>query len=101
MKFLITVQLPPEPFNSLVRSGKGSEIIQKILADLKPEHVFFTTIDGCRTTIMIAEMNSTSEIPKFAEPFFLNFDADVQFRPVMMPEDLMNANLDELGKKWG
>jgi hypothetical protein len=45
-------------------------------------------------------MNSTSEIPRFAEPWFLNFDASVEFLPTMTPEDLQKAALDDLGKKW-
>jgi len=34
-------------------------------------------------------------------PFFLNFNADCEFRIAMSPEDLGKAGLDELGKKWG
>jgi hypothetical protein len=39
-------------------------------------------------------------VPSFAEPFFLNFNADCRFRIVMSPEDLGRAGLEELGKKW-
>ena len=42
-----------------------------------------------------------SEIPKFAEPFFLTFNADCEFRIAMTPEDLDRAGLAELGEKWG
>jgi hypothetical protein len=45
-------------------------------------------------------MESTSELPRFSEPFFLTFNAEVNFSPVMTPEDLGRAGLDELGKKW-
>ena len=101
MKVLVTAELPPEPFNSLVRAGKAGELIQKILGEIQPEHVYFTELDGCRSTIMIVNMDSASEIPKIAEPFFLNFEADVRFRIVMTPEDLGKSGLDELGTKWG
>jgi hypothetical protein len=43
---------------------------------------------------------NSSRIPSFAEPFFLNFNADCEFRIAMSPEDLGSAGLDELGKKW-
>ena len=101
MKVLCTAELPPEPFNSLVRAGKAGELIQKILGEIQPEHVYFTELDGCRSAIMILNMESASEIPKIAEPFFLNFEADVKFRIVMTPEDLAKSGLDELGTKWG
>jgi len=35
------------------------------------------------------------------EPWLLCFEADLELRPVMTPEDLKRAGLDELGKKWG
>jgi len=34
-----------------------------------------------------------------SSPFFLNFNADCEFRIAMSPEDLGKAGLDELGKK--
>jgi hypothetical protein len=101
MKVLVTAELPPEPFNSLVREGQAGEIIQKIMGDLKPEHVYFTEFEGCRSCFMVIDMQSASEIPKYAEPFFLNFEAEVRFRIAMTPEDLGSANLDALGQKWG
>jgi hypothetical protein len=45
-------------------------------------------------------MTDTSQMPAFAEPFFLLFNASVNFEPVMTPEDLAKSGLDEVGKKW-
>jgi hypothetical protein len=41
-----------------------------------------------------------SKVPSFAEPWFLQFNADVQFGIVMSPEELQRAGLDALGRKW-
>ena len=41
------------------------------------------------------------DIPKMAEPWFLTFNATMEFQPVMTPEDLVKAGLEELGKSWG
>jgi len=46
-------------------------------------------------------VNTPSDIPVLAEPWFLNFEADCEFRIAMTPEDLQRAGLDALGKKWG
>jgi hypothetical protein len=46
MKMLLTVEFPPEPFNSLVRSGKVGEIIGRILETIKPEVAYFTEQEG-------------------------------------------------------
>jgi hypothetical protein len=50
--------------------------------------------------VAIIDVNDPSQIPSFAEPFYLTFNADCEFRIAMSPEDLRNAGLDELGKKW-
>ncbi len=101
MKMLLTVEFPLEPFNSLVRSGKAGETLGRILETIKPETAYLTEQDGKRGGIFVINVNNSSDIPFFAEPFFLNFDASCKFRILMSPEDLQNAGLEELGKKWG
>lgn len=100
MKMLLTVEFPLEPFNSLVRNGKAGEVIGRILESLKPETAYFTEQDGKRSGIFVINVNNPSDVPSFAEPFFLNFQASCKFRILMSPEDLQNAGLEELGKKW-
>jgi hypothetical protein len=101
MKMLLTVEFPPEPFNSLVRSGKVGEIIGRILDSIKPETAYFSEHDGKRGGIFVINVQDSSDVPAFAEPFYLNFQADCKFRILMSPADLQKAGLDELGKKWG
>jgi hypothetical protein len=101
MKMIMNVRIPHEPFNTLVREGKVSEIIRRILDDLKPESIYFTEQDGTRGAVAVIDVADSSRIPFFSEPFFINFNADCEFRIAMSPEDLEKAGLDELGKKWG
>ena len=100
MKILIDVVLPHEPFNTLVKKGKAGEILEKIAKEIKPEAVYFTEKDGKRAGLYIVNLRNESDIPKFVEPFFLNFNADCHIRVVMTPEDLMNSGIDQIGKKW-
>ena len=100
MRMLMKVGMPHEPFNTLVRKGKADAILQKILKDIQPEAAYFTEIDGKRTAILIVDVAEPSRIPSLAEPFFLQFNADCKFHPVMLPEDLSKAGLEKLGKKW-
>lgn len=100
MKMLLTVEIPHEPFNSLVKNGKAGEMIGHILETLKPEQAYFTEQDGKRGGIFVINVQSSSDVPSFAEPFFLNFQADCKFRILMSPEDLKKAGLEQLGKKW-
>ncbi|MGO8815560.1 MAG: panthothenate synthetase [Terriglobia bacterium] len=100
MRILVRVTFPIEPFNTLVKNGSAGAKMKHILDELKPEAAYFTEFTGHRGGILIVNMESTSQIPAIAEPWFLTFNAQVEFHPVMLPEDLAKAGLDALGKKW-
>lgn len=102
MRMLMHVEMPVEPFNSLVREGKVGEVIQQILAEIEPEAAYFSTMgNGHRGGVLVVDVNDPSEIPSLAEPFFLKFNAEVDLHVAMTPEDLGRAGLDELGETWG
>jgi hypothetical protein len=101
MTMLLMVECPNEPFNSLVRAGKVGEIIERILESIKPEAAYFTEQDGKRGAVLLVDVQAPSDVPAFAEPFFLNFNATCKFRIVMSPQDLQKAGLEALGKTWG
>jgi hypothetical protein len=62
-----------------------------LLAEIKAEAAYFTTINGQRGGYFVVNMNDASEMPAIAEPFFLWLGADIEFFPVMRPEDLAKA----------
>ncbi|MCM4173013.1 panthothenate synthetase [Arenibacter sp. TNZ] len=100
MKMLVNVTFPIEPFNSMVKSGKAGEIIGRVVDDIKPEAIYFTELGGNRGAVMVVDVPSASAVPKIAEPWFLNFEAECEFKIAMTPDDLMQADLTNLGKKW-
>jgi hypothetical protein len=100
MRMLLKVKLPLGKFNAATRDGSIGRKMQQILADMKPEVAYFTEYEGHRGGIFIIDVAEPSQVPKFAEPWFLQFDAECEFRIVMSPEDLGKAGLDALGKKW-
>jgi hypothetical protein len=100
MKLLINVKIPHQQFNAAVKDGSVGSKLNRILEANKPEAVYFTEHNGHRGAVLIVDLPDASKIPALAEPWFLTFQADVEFRIAMTPEDLKNAGLDELGKKW-
>jgi hypothetical protein len=100
MRMLLHVRIPHEEFNAAVRDGSVASKIKQILEATRAEAVYFTEYEGRRGAIMIININDPSEVPKFAEPWFLSFNADVQFHIAMTPEELGRAGLEGLGKKW-
>jgi len=100
VRMLLTVRIPHEPFNTAVRKGTAGATITRILEETKPEAVYFTEQDGTRGAILVIRVDNPSQVPSYAEPWFLNFNADCKFRIAMRPEDLKEAGLEALGKKW-
>ena len=100
MKMLVNIKLPPQPFNAAVRDGTVGAKLNRILEASQPEAVYFTEQNGQRGAVLIVDVADASKIPALAEPWFLTFEAEVEFRIVMTPDDLKKAALDELGKKW-
>ena len=100
MRMILHAKIPHEKFNAAVRDGSVGGKVKKILDETKAEAVYFTNYDGHRGAIMILNIEDSSEVPKFAEPWFLSFNADVEFHVAMTPEELGRPGLEKLEKKW-
>jgi hypothetical protein len=103
MRYLLKVNIPVESGNAAAKAGKLGATIQSILADLKPEAVYFADDKGQRTAYVFLEMQNASQIPAIAEPWFLAFNASLELHPVMTPDDLAKAGsaIESVVKKYG
>ena len=81
--------IPVEAGNQAARAGKLGATIQSILADLKPEAVYFTDDNGQRTAFLFVAMNDASQIPTIAEPWFRALNASID---ILVPDDLARAS---------
>ncbi len=100
MRVLLNVRIPPRTFNAAVKDGTAGTKLNRILDAIKPEAVYFMEHNGQRGAVVIVDLPDASRIPFLAEPWFLTFEAEVEFRIVMSLDDLKKGGLDELGKKW-
>ena len=100
MKMLLNVKIPHKMFNEAVRDGSVGAKLNRILDAAKPEVVYFTEQEGQRGAVLIVDVPDPAKIPALAEPWFLNFCADVEFKIAMTPEDLRRAGLETIGKQW-
>ena len=101
MRMIMHVYLPVDVFNAAVRDGSAGAKMQRILGQQKPEAAYFTEYHGQRSGILVVDLKEASQIPAFAEPWLLQFNAKVEFHPTMTPQDLGAAGLESLGKEWG
>ena len=84
------VSFPVESGNAAARKD-GFKSIQSILQKQNPEAVYFLAENGRRTGLLILNLEDASQIPEYAEPWFLAFNADIHLSPVMVPSDLQKA----------
>jgi hypothetical protein len=100
MRMLMNVTLPYKPFNAYVKDGTVGAKLNKILEATKPEAVYFTEQHGKRGAVLIVNLPDDTQVPALAEPWFLTFEADVEIRIAMTPEDLKHSGIDTMGKAW-
>jgi hypothetical protein len=91
MRFMLKVNIPNDAGNAAARAGMLGKTIKAILDEQKPEAVYFTDDRGQRCGYLFIEMADAAQIPAFAEPWFLAFNAQIELHPVMTPEDLAKA----------
>lgn len=100
MRMLLRVIMPLEPFNSMVKQGTVGKALGKIMEDLKPEAAYFTLETGQRSALMVINVTKPADYVKYAEPFFLQFNAQIKYDIVMSPEELKASGIEEMGKKY-
>jgi hypothetical protein len=91
MRVLLKVSIPTEVGNERIIDGSLAKTIESILDDLRPEAAYFSEDHGTRTGFIVCNVKEESEIPAIAEPWFLAFNANVEFRPAMNLADLKKA----------
>jgi hypothetical protein len=104
MKYIMKVKVAPgETGNQVLRDPLFGKKMQDALKEVKAEAAYFTTINGSRGAYIIVNLDDASQIPAVAEPFFLWMKAEIDFYPVMTPEDLGKAGpaIEAVIKKWG
>jgi hypothetical protein len=100
MRFLVKVTPSRERFSQHIKDGSAEKRMQAILAETKPEAAYFTEMGGSRAALLVVNINDVSQVPAVAEPWFLQFDAEVEFHPVMLGEDLAKADITAVAAKW-
>lgn len=103
MRFLLKAEMAIEAGNAAAQNGSLPETIQSILDDLKPEAAYFLASNGKRTALLVVNIKDASQIPAFAEPWFLALGASIELVPVMTIEDLKKAGpaIEKAAKKYG
>ena len=103
MRMLLKAQADTLSSNPKIKDGSLGNDINSILADTKPEAVYFYLENGRRTAQVIFDLQDQSDLPAIIEPWLLAFGADVTVTPVLNGEDFAKAgpSLGEVGQRYG
>lgn len=88
MRMLLKLSMDVEKFNEAAQNGTAGKTITGIIQEQKPEAAYFSLDQGMRTAFIVVNMEHASELPKFCEPWFLAFNAEIEAQPAMVPTDL-------------
>jgi len=91
MRMMVRWTVPAESGNSAVTNGTMQATIESMMKNLKPEAAYFFATDGCRSGMMVFDMQDSSQVPHVAEPLFQTYNARLEILPVMNADDLAKA----------
>ena len=62
MRLMMKIAIPNEPCNSMMKAGTFGPTMGRILAAIKPEAAYFTTIDGQRGGFIVVDIDDASKV---------------------------------------
>ncbi len=96
MRMMMKAQLDAVAASRAIQEGRMAPVMQSVMERLKPEAAYFGPDGGQRTAFVIFQMDDPSQLPAISEPLFAEFNARIEFFPVMDRADL-ERGLSELG----
>lgn len=100
MRVLFNITFPVERFNELARKGIAGQKLAAIVEATKPETVYFTGNQSGRGAVAVYDFADGSQVPAVAEPWFLTFDARIEYSLAISAEEMAKGHLDEVVKQW-
>ena len=100
VKVLFKISFPVERFNELARQGTAGQKLAAILEATKPESIYFTGNQSGRGAVAVYDLADGSQVPAMGEPWFLTFDAHIEYSVAISGQEMQKANLDDVIKRW-
>lgn len=103
MRCMVKVTIPAQGGNEAIKSGKIGAVLEGFMSETKPEAAYFMEQCGQRTAYFFVNINDSSQIPAFAEPWWLAVGASVEVHPAMTFPELQKglSNIGDIVKKYG
>ncbi|MFF2042025.1 hypothetical protein ACFVVX_16485 [Kitasatospora sp. NPDC058170] len=97
MRALLEITLDTATSNRLITDGAVAGIFDRLMGDLKPEAAYFFARNGRRSQILVVDVADEAALPGICEPFWLQFNAEVDVHICMDAAELREG-LGRLGR---
>lgn len=91
MKFLVIAQMSTETTNKAMKDPNFMQTFEDYFNSVKAEAVYLGEVNGGRGMYFVVDVPSVDMMAAIGEPLFQNYDAKVEFKPVMGLEDVKKA----------
>lgn len=91
MRVMLKATMDTEKSNEALHSGKLAEVLKESVERLHPEAAYFGPEEGRRACFLVFDMEDSSQLPPAVEPFFSQFNAEIEVFPVMNQDDLQKG----------
>ena len=91
MRILLKFTIPAARGSQAIMDGSVGPVLENLLGTINPEAAYFFLLDGKRGGFIVFEMPDPSQVFHVAEPLIQELDAEVDFYPVMIHEDLVKG----------
>ena len=88
MRTMVRIAIPAADGNRAIMDGTLGKVMEKAMAELKPEAAYFTAEKGQRTAYLFLDMTDSADLPAVAERFWFGWNASVELVPVMYADEL-------------
>ncbi|MEE1787426.1 hypothetical protein PUR71_31660 [Streptomyces sp. SP17BM10] len=96
MRTLLQIRLGTEASNGPIADGTMGQKFERIMAALKPEAAYFYASGGRRAMTIVVDLPDEAALPSVCEPFWVEFNAEVDAYPCM-DGDALREGLSRLG----
>ncbi|WUH98095.1 hypothetical protein OHR68_32020 [Spirillospora sp. NBC_00431] len=85
---MLRAHLDVQLANEALKDGRLAEVMESLMARLKPEAAYFGPSHGRRCCTFVFDMQDSSTLPVLAEPLFQELGAKIEIQPVMNADDM-------------
>ncbi|QKW22782.1 hypothetical protein HUT16_30125 [Kitasatospora sp. NA04385] len=91
MRTLIVAEIDTDKSNDLITSGRMTEMMGRMMEQLRPEAAYFYPLNGHRGFTLVVDVDQESALVGTMEPLWMQLGAKVTVTPCMSADELRSG----------